>query len=460
MGALSGPPPPIYYHGAMPTRRQFLAAATGASVALAQPSRRRPNLIWIMADDMGWGDAGCYGQKLIQTPTIDRLAAQGMRFTSAYAGAPVCAPSRSCLMTGLHGGHTRVRWNHSVKTGQRVPLLPEDLTVAQVLRAAGYATGITGKWGLGEPGTTGVPNRQGFSDWYGFLNQDHAVDYYTDHLWRNEKKEPLPENENGAKGAYTTDLFTREALRFVRVNRWSPFFLYLSYTAPHADLQVPSQGVYQDKPWSEADKNYAAMITHMDRGIGQVLELLNRLRLAAGTLVIFTSDNGAGHKAGLPLFHSAGEFRGAKGDVYEGGLRVPFIARWPGRIEAGSVSAYPCAFWDLLPTAAELAGAPPPQGLDGVSLLPVLTGKGSPAARSYFYWESHQKGFHQAVREGDWKAVRHGEKGPLELYDLAADPNETRDVATANPEWAARLMRRLDGARTPSEEYPPKETKP
>jgi arylsulfatase A-like enzyme len=425
------------------------------SLLAAAQGSRRPNIVWIMADDMGWGDPGCYGQKLIQTPHIDRLAAQGMRFTSAYAGSAVCAPSRSCLMTGQHSGHTRVRWNSSVRTGQRVPLLAEDVTVAEVLRQSGYTTGIVGKWGLGEPGTTGIPTRQGFDDWYGFLNQDHAVDYYTDHLWRNETKEPIAGNQNGAKGAYTTDLFTREALRFIRANRWNPFYLYLTYTAPHADLQVPSQGIYADKPWSEADKNYAAMITHMDRGIGQVLELLSRLRLASETVVIFTSDNGVGHKTGLPLFHGTGPFRGAKGEVYEGGLRVPMIVRWPGRVKAGSVSRVPWAFWDFLPTAAELAGAKPPQGIDGVSILPVLLGKSDSPKREYFYWESHQKAFHQAIRVEDWKGVRHGLRGALELYDLAADEAEKHNVAAQNPAVVARLTALLDAARTDNGEYPP-----
>jgi arylsulfatase A-like enzyme len=436
------------------SRRQFFSLAAFAEAA------RRPNIVWIMADDMGWGDPGCYGQQHIQTPNIDRLAAQGMRFTSAYAGAPVCAPSRSCLVTGQHAGHTRVRWNSSVRTGERVPLLSEDVTVAEVLRDAGYATGIVGKWGLGEPETTGIPNRQGFDDWYGFLNQDHAVDYYTDHLWRNEKKEPIPGNQNGAKGEYTTDLFTREALRFIRIHRATPFYLYLTYTSPHADLQVPSQSPYADKPWSEADKNYAAMITHMDRGIGQVLELLNRLRLANQTLVLFTSDNGAGHKAGLPLFKSTGPFRGAKGEVYEGGLRVPMIARWPGHIAPGTVSDYTWAFWDFLPTAAELASTEQPKNLDGVSIVPILRGKPEAATRDYFYWESHQKGFHQAIRAGHWKGVRHGLRGPLELYNLATDIAEANNVAAANPEVVARLTALLNGARTENTEYPPEGRKP
>lgn len=436
------------------SRRQWLSFAAGAATARAQQTIR-PNIVWIMADDMGWGDPGCYGQQHIQTPNIDRLAAQGLRFTSAYSGSAVCAPSRSCLMTGLHSGHTRVRWNHSVKTGERVPLLPADTTVATVLKKAGYTTGIFGKWGLGEPDTTGIPNRQGFDDWYGFLNQDHAVDYYTPHLYRNEKDEPIPGNQNGAKGDYTTDLFTREALRFIRVNRWNPFFLYLTYTAPHPDLMVPSQGPYAGKPWSEADKNYAAMITRMDYGIGQVMEILARLRLANRTVIFFTSDNGAGHKDGFPLFKSGGPFRGAKGEAYEGGVRVPMIARWPGRVTPGTVSDYPWAFWDLLPTAADIAGTPAPEGLDGISVLPVLLGKPDAPQHPPFYWESHQKGFHQAIRDGNWKGVRHGLKGALELYDLAKDVEEKTDVAAQHPDVVKRLTALLDASRTENEDYPP-----
>lgn len=407
-----------------------------------------------MADDMGIGDAGCYGQKLIRTPTIDRLATQGLRFTNAYAGAPVCAPSRDCLLTGRHTGHASVRWNHSVATGKRVPLRPDDNTVAKVMKSAGYSTGAVGKWGLGEPETTGEPNKQGFDDWFGFLNQDHAEQYYPDHLWKNGKRLEIAGNENGAKGAYTTDLFTQEALRFIRVNRWNPFFLYLSYTAPHAQLEVPDQGPYASEAWSEADRKYAAMISRMDFGISQILELLSRLRLAGDTLVIFTSDNGAGHKAGIPQFASTLNLRGAKGEVYEGGIRVPWIARWPGRIAPG-VTDTPCAFWDLLPTAAQLAGAETGPESDGVSLLPFLFGKGAPAGRKPFYWESQQKGFHQAARDGEWKAVRHGPSGPVELYRLTEDPAEARDVARQFPAEAARLRAFLDSARTENPDYPP-----
>ncbi len=433
----------------MINRREFL----GAAAALAAPVRRRPNIVFILADDLGNFDLGCYGQKLIQTPNIDALAAGGMRFLQAYAGGTVCAPSRSCLMTGQHTGHTTIRANHSTRTKQRVPMNAGDLTVAKVLKGAGYSTGIFGKWGLGEPATAGVPTRQGFDDWFGFLNQDHAVDYYPDYLWRNERKETIQGNVNGGKKEYTTDLFTREARRFIRAHQREPFFLYLAYTAPHKDLQVPRDEWYSSRPWGEDDKLYAAMVTHMDRSIGEVMALLKELKLADDTVVFFSSDNGAGHKSGLPLFKSTGPLRGAKGDVYEGGIRVPLLARWPGRIKAGAVSELPCAFWDFLPTAVELAGARTPAGIDGVSILPALTG-GRQRPREFLYWENHGKRFEQAVRMGEWKAIRKGLDGPIELYHLAEDTGEKNDVAARNPAVVARVREILSGVRTEAAEYP------
>lgn len=275
-------------------RREFLAS--GAAFAQAQKPRRKPNLVFILADDLGCFDLGCYGQKLIETPNIDKIAAEGLRFTQAYAGGAVCAPSRCTLMTGMHLGHATIRDNHSRRNGGRVPLRAEDVTVAEILKKAGYATGIFGKWGLGEPGTAGVPNRQGFDDWFGFLNQDHAIEYFTDHLWRNETKETLRGNLNGGRREYTTELFTREALRFIRAHRNDPFFLYLPYTAPHTDIDAPSDLQYASKPWPPEARTIAAMTGYMDRGVGQVMSLLRELRLEQDTLVMFASDNGAGHK--------------------------------------------------------------------------------------------------------------------------------------------------------------------
>ncbi len=435
----------------MTGRREFLAGAAGS--LLAQAPKRKPNIVFILADDLGCFDLGCYGQKLIRTPNIDRLAAEGLRFTHAYAGATVCAPSRCSLMTGMHQGHATIRGNHSMRTRERVPLNASDVTVAETLKTAGYATGIFGKWGLGEPDTSGEPNRQGFDDWFGFLNHDHAVHYFTDHLWRNGKKEILRGNLDGRRTEYTTDLFTREALRFIRAHRNEPFFLYLPYTAPHADFEAPSDDPYSAMPWPAEAKTLAAMVSRMDDGIGQLMRLLRESKLDQDTIVFFSSDNGAGHKRLIKFFRSTGELRGAKGEVYEGGIRAPMIARWPGRIRPGAVSGEPWTFYEFAPTAAELAGAAPMQGIDGVSMVPALTG-GKQPRRDYFYWESHKgKRFDQAARIGDWKAVRLG-AGPVELYDLREDEGEVKDLGADKPELAARAREIFRTARTESAEYP------
>ncbi len=435
-------------------RREFLSLAAAGALRGAPP--RKPNIIFILADDLGYGDLGSYGQRHIRTPNIDRLAAEGTRFEQCYAGATVCAPSRSCLMTGQHTGHTTVRANHSVRTRQRVPLNAEDVTVAELLKQAGYATGIIGKWGLGEPDTPGIPNRQGFDEWFGYLNQDHAADYYTDYLWRNEQRETLRGNLDGARGAYTHDLFAQDALRFVKAHRNHPFFLYLAYTIPHAEHVVPSDAPYTDQAWTQKQKNYAAMVTRMDKDIGELMTLLRTSGLDENTLVFFTSDNGAGFTDGLELFGSAGPFRGRKGDVYEGGHRVPMIARWPGRIRAGAVNRQQVwAFWDFLPTAADIAGVKPPQGIDGISVLPALLGQPQKQQHEFLYWEGHTRSaFQQAVRMGSWKGVRAGLNGPLELYDLNADVAETRNIAAAHPGIVKKMEDYLRSARSEAVEYP------
>jgi arylsulfatase A-like enzyme len=357
-------------------------------------------------------------------------------------------------MTGMHQGHATIRANHSLRSGDRVPLNASDTTVAEVLKKAGYATGIFGKWGLGEPGTDGVPNRQGFDDWFGFLNQDHAVSYYTDHMWRNERKETLKGNLDGRREEYATSLFTREALRFVREHRAHPFFLYLAYTAPHQDYEAPSDEPYSSMPWPAEAKTLAAMVTLMDRDIGRLLALLKELRLEEDTVVVFSSDNGAGHKALVPLFKSTGNLRGAKGEVYEGGIRVPMVARWPGRIKPGTVNHTPWTFYDFLPTAADLAGAAPPPGIDGVSMAGVLAGAPAPK-RDYLYWESWRGArFDQAARIGPWKAVRLGRNSQVELYNLETDEGESKDVAADHPELAARAREIFRTARMDSVEYP------
>ena len=437
--------------GELITRRKFLA---GAAAIAASRAAARPNIIFILADDLGCFDLGCYGQKKIRTPNIDRLAAEGMKFNQAYAGGVVCAPSRSCLMTGMHTGHTTVRNNSSVRTGERVPLRAEDITVAKVLKGAGYATGVIGKWGLGEAGTTGIPNRQGFDEWFGYLNQDHAVDYYTDYLWRNQQKEILKGNLSGGRREYTHDLFTREAVRFIRAHNTEPFFLYQAYTIPHSNHEVPSDAPYAGERWTQEQKNYAAMVTRMDADVGRLVGLLKEAGLDANTLVFFSSDNGAGFKEGIELFRSTGSLRGRKGDVYEGGIRAPMIARWPGKIRPGSTSEQVWAFWDFLPTAAELAGAKAPPNIDGLSIVPTLLGQ-KQKQREYSYWEAYPKGgFCQAVRMGDWKGVRQGLKGPLELYNLAHDVAESHSVAAEHPDVVAKIEAILRTARTDAAEYP------
>ncbi len=457
----------------MQTRREFMhtmtAAAIGAaalarsSAARAAGTAQKPNIIFMLADDLGICDLGCYGQKHILTPHIDRIAAEGMRFTDCYAGSPVCAPSRCCLMTGMHSGHATVRGNASSLAASkdnpegRVPLRAEDVTVAEVLKQAGYATALIGKWGLGEPGTTGIPNRQGFDYYFGYLNQNHCDDYYTDYLWRNEEKVVIEENQNGRRGKYSNDLFCDETLDFIRRSQDKPFFIYLAFTIPHEKHDVPSLDPYTDKPWTRRQKTYAAMVTRMDSYVGKVMALLKELKLDEKTLVFFGSDNGApwdGEE--WAMFDSRGGLRGRKSNVWEGGIRVPMVVRWPGRIEAGTVSNLPWAFWDFLPTAAELAGAESPAGIDGVSVAPTLLGDaGRQTPRDYFYWEFRTgDGFAQAVRTGNWKGVRFGLEGAVQLYDLSSDIKESHDVAAAHPDVVKKIEGYMKAAHVESALWP------
>jgi arylsulfatase A-like enzyme len=441
----------------------LLACAAPAPAQSGQGARsqRRPNIILVVADDLGYGDLGAYGQRRIRTPNLDRMAREGLRFTDAYAPSPVCAPSRASLMTGLHQGHARIRGNTG-RGGRRVPLRPEDVTVAEVLKGAGYRTGVVGKWGLGEPGTTGVPGRQGFEYFYGYLNQTHAHDYYTDHLWRNDERVTLP------GGTYAHDLLTREALDFVRrAGDGRPFFLYLAYTLPHANneltretgngMQVPSDAPYSREPWSPQQRNYAAMVTRLDADVGELIRLLKEMDIDRETVLFFTSDNGPQGVAeggyDQSLFDSNGPLRGLKRELYEGGIRVPLLARWPGRVRAGATSARPVTLCDLMPTAARLAGARAPAKLDGVSLHNLLLGGRAPR-RDSLYWEFHEGGFAQAVRVGGWKAVRKGAAGAVELYDLRTDIGETRDVSARHPALVRRAEEVMRREHVESEDWP------
>jgi arylsulfatase A-like enzyme len=438
--------------------------------AAAADAPRKPNIVFILADDLGYGELGCYGQKEILTPNIDRFAREGLRFTDAYAGATVCAPSRCSLMTGLHGGHARIRGN------KRVPLQPQDVTVADLLKRAGYATALCGKWGLGQPTDSGAPNKHGFDYFFGYADQTHAHNYYPAYLWKNDQKFPLsnvmpekalPFGQGVAlqKKQWSHDLIAAEALNFIRSNKDRPFFLYFPATLPHANnegkkegMEVPSDAPYSDKSWPQPEKNKAAMITRLDTSVGQVMSLLKELNLDEDTLIIFASDNGPHNEGGVKaeFFHASGPLRGIKRDMYEGGIRVPFIARWPGHVQPNTTTDFITAFWDFLPTAAEIAGVAAdkvPAKLDGQSILPTLLGK-EQKPHDYLYFEFHERGFDQAVRFGDWKAVRVGFEQPIELYNLKEDLGEKNNVAAKHPDLVKKAQELMSAARADSPDFP------
>ena len=452
---------------AQPTNRVSVPVNTNA------PAPRRPNLVFILADDLGYGDLGCYGQTKIKTPNLDQLAAGGMRFTDFYAGSTVCAPSRAALMLGRHTGHLRIRGNRSGAT-----LGAEELTIAEVLQRSGYHTGLIGKWGLSEPGLAGVPQKKGYDEFVGYLENVHAHDYYTTYLWRYDPatkydgKVEFPNNNMGRHGTYIPDLCTKAALNFLnnnkpdRFNRYRPLFLSLNYTIPHANneegrrtgngLQVPNDGAYRGESWPQVEKNKAAMITRMDTDVGQLVDRLKALKIEEDTIVIFTSDNGPHQEGGVDpkFFASAGPYRGHKRDLTEGGIRVPLIVRWPSRVAAGTVSHQPFAFWDLFPTLAEIARQKPVAGLDGISMLPTLRGQKQTEQHEYLYWEFHEGGFQQAVRLGNWKGIRAGVDGKLALYDLAGDPGEKSDAAGQHPDVVAKIKALMKSARTEDPQWP------
>ena len=433
----------------------LLVAAMGAG---AQRQAQRPNVIFILADDLGYGDVGSYGQQLIQTPNLDRLAAEGMRFTQFYAGSTVCAPSRAVLMTGRHPGHVSVRGNAGRENMTAQTLPKDERTVADVFKSAGYQTALFGKWGLGEIGSEGHPNKKGFDEFFGFLNQSHAHNYYPSFLVRNSERFPLrnvPEQEDKEIGSgwakekldYAPDVIFDRAMAWLERNRSKPFFLYFATTLPHANneaargtgdgQEVPDYGVYKDKPWTKQDKGQAAMITGLDAQVGRMMAWLKASGLDRKTLVVFSSDNGP-HNEGRhhpELFNPSGGLRGMKRALYEGGIRVPFIACWPGKIKAGTVSDHIGYFGDVMATVGALTNQTVPAGLDSISFLPTLIGK---AARQrqhkYIYFEFYEQGGRQSVRFGKWKAIREPMlTGKVQLYDLSKDVGETNNVAEANP---------------------------
>jgi len=469
----------------------------------SQKHSQKPNIIYILADDLGYGELGCYGQKKIRTPNLDKLAAEGMRFTQHYSGSPVCAPSRCTLMTGKHTGHAYIRGNDEMKErgdvwydpnleGQR-PLLENTITVGKQMQKAGYVTGAIGKWGLGWTGSSGDPNKQGFDFFYGYTCQRVAHNYYPTHLWRNDKKHILEGNEHfhphqkfpadkdpsdpksyePYKGKdYALDFLSKEALNFIYENKSRPFFLYLPFIVPHVALQVPDDSLNEYKnafpekhyqgergylPHPTPRAAYAAMITRMDREIGKIMNRLKKLDLEENTLVMFSSDNGATFQnvggADPAFFESNKPLRGFKQDVYEGGIRVPMIARWKGKIESGSTTHHISAFWDIMPTLAELTGMDTPEDIDGISFLPTLLGKSKDQQQhKYLYWEYARR--KQAVRMGEWKAVRLSPKREIELYNLKDDIGEKKNVALEHPELVAEISKIMKEDRTESEFFP------
>ena len=459
----------------------LLACSSGNSTEKPRRNSDKPNIVFIIADDLGYGDLSCYGQKLFQTPHIDRLAAEGIRFTQHYSGTTVSAPSRSSLMTGMTTGHTPIRGNKEWKPEGQWPLPDSSFILPEMLRAAGYTTGAFGKWGLGYPGSEGDPLHQGFDTFYGYNCQRLAHNYYPGHLWDNDRKVILEENRGDTLAVYAPDLIHQRALQFIRTNRNKPFFLFYPNVIPHAELLLPDQymqefrgkllpekpfkgsepgeahfrlGAYGSQP--EPHAAFAAMVTLLDRQVGEIVALLKELGLDRNTLIIFTSDNGPHQEGGADpdYFDSNGPFRGYKRDLYEGGIRVPMIACWPGKIEAGTTTGHVSAFWDVMPTLAAIAGIQPPDGIDGISLLPALTSQGEQPVHDYLYWEFHEAGGRQALLRNNWKLVRFNilipDKTTTELYDLTTDPGENNNVAASHPGVVEELLHIMNEARTPS----------
>jgi arylsulfatase A-like enzyme len=428
--------------------------------SLHASAQQKPNIVFILADDLGYGDLGCYGQKLIKTPNIDRMAAHGIRFTQFYAGTSVCAPSRSALLTGQHTGHTPIRGNYEIQPEGQLPLPDSAYTMAEMLKQAGYTTGCFGKWGLGFIGSSGDPVKQGFDQFFGYNCQRQAHNYFPDHLWNNEERMNL-ENTNTHQPDYAPDLIQNKILAFLSKNKTKPFFLFLAYTLPHAALQLPRGDsllkryirLFNEKPKptpSTWDGNgyqpqayphaaYAAMVTRLDIYVGQIMDKLKSMGIDQHTLVVFTSDNGPHQEGGNEpaFFNSSGGFRGIKRDLYEGGIREPMIAYWPAVIKKKKTSAQTAAFWDFFPTFAEMAAqSTTSSAQDGVSLLPTLRSSGKQKQHDDLYWEFHEDGGSQAVRMGNWKGIRldvfKNPDGPIRLFDLSKDPQEKNDVSAQN----------------------------
>ena len=447
-------------------------------------SQQRPNIIYILADDLGYGDLSCYGQQKFSTPNIDQLAKQGMLFTRHYAGCAVCAPSRSSLMSGQTTGYTAVRGNKSVEPEGQWPITPETFTIAEMLKQVGYSTGCFGKWGLGYPASDGDPNKQGFDEFYGYNCQSLAHNYYPDHLYHNQEKIILAGNAGSEFREYAPYLIQQQALQFIDDHKSKPFFLFYATTLPHAELLLPESelSAFRNKFLPEkdyagtkpGDKNFrqgpygyqaethaafAAMVTLLDKQVGEVMAKVKALGIDRNTIIIFSSDNGP-HKEGggdPDYFNSNGQLKGYKRDLYEGGIREPMLVSWPGRIKAGSTSAYVSAFWDVMPTFADIAGVPAPKDIQGISFLPTLLGRKDQREHDNLYWEFHEQGGKQAILKGNWKLIRlnvlDSLKTSVELYDISADIGEERNLADKYPEKVKALLKLIENSRVPNKDF-------
>lgn len=451
----------------------------------AQKKDRQPNIVFILADDLGYGDLGVYGQKIIKTPHIDRLAQEGIRFTEFYAGTSVCAPSRAALLSGQHTGHTYIRGNRELEPEGQEPLVDSVQTFAQLLQQKGYVTGAFGKWGLGMVGTSGAPDRKGFHTFFGYNCQRQSHRYYPTHLWHNDKKVVLEGNDLSQKVHYAPSLIQEKTIEFIEENKNKPFFLFIPTPLPHAELQGPEDEFYkmyanqfEEKAhkgndygpnatipgYASVEKpraTYASMVSRMDAYVGEVISKLDELGLTDNTIVIFSSDNGAHREGGNDpvFFNSAANLRGFKRDLYEGGIKTPFIVKWPKKIKPGRISAHIGSFWDIMPTFVDITQSEKPNYTDGKSFLPTLLGKANKqGTHPYLYWEFHEDGGKQAIRMGKWKGVRlnfHTQpNAEIELYNLSADPSEQNNVAKSNPDIVQKIKTFMLEAHRPSTLFP------
>lgn len=457
----------------------FIAISLSGCSSSSEPAdNSKPNIVLILADDLGYGDLSCYGQEVLHTPNIDQMASEGVMFTNHYTGSTVCAPSRASLLTGLHTGHVSVRGNRP-----EMQLYDEEITLGEIMKQAGYVTGAIGKWGVGSPPPVDDPERNGFDSFYGYINMWHAHNFYPEFLYRNGMKENLPGNKlllidgqnpwaelaegTGVakkKVTYVHDLFNKEALEFITASKDTSFFLYLAYNVPHANneagrmfedgMEVPDYGEFADRDWPNPEKGFASMIRNLDNSVGLINNRLIKLGLADNTLVIFFSDNGP-HEEGnhkVDFFNSSGHLRGKKRDLYEGGIKTPFIAKWPRKIKPGTASGHISCFWDFLPSFCELAGVQVPENIDGISFIPAMTGKHEiQEEHPYMYWEFYEAGGKQAVRKGNWKGVRLDvSKGEtyFELYELSTDPAEELNIADKHPEIVRDMLKIMEESHT------------